>query len=320
MKKLFLFFGTLASILFLTACANNQADVVTTPEIPDTASLPVLRIGMLPAENHIPFIIASEHGFDKEHGVDLQIIPFSSPRERDAALSAGELDGVSTDLIAVAISQQAGVDLRPVSSTYGNFVLMAQDESIQSPADLKGKNIILARNAGPEYAVAMILQSAGLTLEDVNLLEIPQVPARLELLQNGQADAAILPEPFGTIATAQGLHEVSSTRTLGLNPFSLAFKADVVENNPQAIRGLLAAYNQAVDYLHANEKADFIDYFITSVGYPENLRDQIVVPNFTHIQQVKDSDFHSVFNWARENGLYSLTQRPNDVIDNVGFE
>ncbi|MDR2832822.1 MAG: ABC transporter substrate-binding protein [Streptococcaceae bacterium] len=321
MKKLSLLIGTLASILLLSACTgNNNATTSDTSSLPETQDLPTLRIGMLPAENHIPFILADERGWDESNGVNLEIVNFSSPRERDAALAAGELDGVSTDLIAVSIAQQAGSNLRPVSSSHGNFVLMAADESIQSPADLKGKNVILASNAGPEYAVAMMLASAGLTLDDINVMEIPQVPARLELLQNGQADAAILPEPFGTIATAQALHEVSSTRTLGLNPFSIAFKDDVINENKEAILALFAAYNQAVDYLNENDQAEFIDLFIASVGYPEELKEKITIPKFTHIVQVKESDFNSVFAWSREKGIYSGEQSFFDIISNNVFD
>ena len=67
-----------------------------------------LTIGLMPDTDSIPFIIAAEYGYFAEEGLEIELIPFKSAMERDAALQSGSLDGAVSDLLAVIFARSGG--------------------------------------------------------------------------------------------------------------------------------------------------------------------------------------------------------------------
>ena len=279
-----------------------------------------LSLGLLPSIDAIPFIIAHEQGFDQKHGVNLDIQTFKSAKDRDAAFQAGRLQGISTDLVAIAIYNEAGMDVRIASTTFGEFDLLTGSDSIKEVKDLKGKSVILSKNTSTEYTVAMMLKQAGLSEQDITIKEVPQIPTRLELLKNNKADAAIVPEPFVTMGRTAGLHVLSSTVEAGVNPFVLAFQQKVILSQEKEILAMYAAYDDAVSYLKSHEQSEYMDLIIKEVGFPESLKDEIKVPDYLLSNQVDVQEVESAFAWAREKGLLSKNITPEEVISDVRFK
>ena len=159
-----------------------------------------------------------------------------------------------------------------------------------------------------------------MTKDDVRLIDVPQVPSRLELLKNHQAAAAILPEPFVTMAKAEGMKVLDSTRKIGINPFILCFPETVISEKAAALQGMYDAYNEAVDWLKSHDKEEYIQLFIDKIGFPEKLKEQIEVPDYPHIQQASKEDIQTVFTWAHDKGLLGKNLRPEDVLSDVYFK
>lgn len=308
-------------ISILGVACNSKTDNANAGNAGSKASqTPELSLGLLPSIDAIPFIIAHEQGFDQKHGVNLNIQTFKSAKDRDVAFQAGKIDGLSADLVAISIYNEAGLDVKITSTTFGEFDLLTGNNEIQEVKDLKGKTVILSKNTSTQYTVAMMLKQAGLTEKDINITEVPQIPTRLELLQNNKADAAILPEPFVTMGKASDLRVLSSTKQAQVNPFVLAFPQSVIEAKPEAIRAMYAAYDDAVAYMQSHDQKDYIDLVIKEVGYPETLKDQIEVPAYIPANQVDVKEVESAFAWAREQGLLTKDITPEEVISDVQFK
>lgn len=302
------------------ACGSKTNNANTSGAGSTAAELPELTLGLLPSIDEIPFVIAHEQGFDQKHGVNLSIQTFKSAKDRDVAFQAGKVDGISADLVAISIYNEAGLDVKITSTTFGEFDLLTGNNEIQDVKDLKGKNVILSKNTSTQYTVAMMLKQAGLTEEDIHITEVPQIPTRLELLKNNKSDAAILPEPFVTMGKAAGLRVLSSTHQAQVNPFVLAFPQSVIDAKPEAIRAMYAAYDEAVAYMQSHDQKDYIDLVIKEVGYPETLKDQIEVPAYIPANQVDVKEVESAFAWAREQGLLTKDITPDEVISDVQFK
>ncbi|GIO36540.1 aliphatic sulfonate ABC transporter substrate-binding protein [Paenibacillus antibioticophila] len=313
------------------ACGSKAANTTNTGEGSGTSAaagsandqaeeLAELTLGLLPSIDAIPFIIAHEQGFDQKHGVLLDIETFKSAKDRDVAFQAGKVDGISADLVAISIYNEAGLDVKITSTTFGEFDLLTGNSEIQDVKDLKGKTVILSKNTSTQYTVAMMLKQAGLTEQDIRITEVPQIPTRLELLKNNKADAAILPEPFVTMGQAAGLRILSSTHQANINPFVLAFPQSAIDAKAEAIRAMYAAYDEAVAYMQSHDKADYIDLVIEEVGYPETLKEQIEVPAYIPANQVDVKEVEAAFAWAREQGLLTKDIAPEEVISDVQFK
>lgn len=313
------------------ACSSKAANSTNTGERSGTAvaadsandgpeELAELTLGLLPSIDAIPFVIAHEQGFDQKHGVLLDIETFKSAKDRDVAFQAGKVDGISADLVAISIYNEAGLDVKITSTTFGEFDLLTGNSEIQDVKDLKGKTVILSKNTSTQYTVAMMLKQAGLTEQDIRITEVPQIPTRLELLKNNKADAAILPEPFVTMGQAAGLRMLSSTHQANINPFVLAFPQSAIDAKADAIRAMYVAYDEAVAYMQSHDKADYIDLVIEEVGYPATLKEQIEVPAYIPANQVDVKEVEAAFAWAREQGLLTKDITPEDVISDVQFK
>ncbi|NOU81200.1 transporter substrate-binding domain-containing protein [Paenibacillus sp. LMG 31459] len=316
---------TAAVGLVAAGCGNsNNAGNADNESSGNAAEAPAeavtLSLGLLPSIDAIPFIIAHEQGFDKEHNVNLDIQTFKSAKDRDVAFQAGKVDGLSADLVAISIYNEAGLDVKITSTTTGEFDLLTGNDEVKEVKDLKGKTVILSKNTSTQYTVAMMLKQAGLTEDDITVTEVPQIPTRLELLKNNKADAAVLPEPFVTMGRTAGLRVLSSTHSAGINPFVLAFPQSAIDAKGQGIRDMYAAYDEAVDYMKTHDQSEYIDLIIKEVGYPDTLKNEIKVPEYLPAYQVDVKEVEAAFAWAREKGLLTKNISAEDVISDVQFK
>ena len=109
MKRILVLF--LSVLLLLCGCGGREAEA--------------LRLGVMYSADILPLALMKEQGMDQAHGFTLDMQVFSSAKDRDAALQAGELDGVFTDYIGVCIYQNAGLDVRITGVTDGDYLLLA---------------------------------------------------------------------------------------------------------------------------------------------------------------------------------------------------
>ena len=119
----------LAALALLSSCTGNKkAEDVET-----------LRIGVMPSVDHLPLAIAQEQHYFDSLGLNVELVRFTSPMERDAALQAGELDGTISDYTTVMTQNAKGLSVKLLSSTDGLFSFIVNPKSgINTLADLKG--------------------------------------------------------------------------------------------------------------------------------------------------------------------------------------
>lgn len=310
MKRL-VTFALLTLVFFLTACSPKSAT---------DDSEKTLTLGVMPSNDNIPLIVAQQQGFDQKHGFKLKLENFKSPKERDAAFQAGKVDGINTDLVAVALAIQGGMDVKITGSTYGTFDLVSNDPAVHQLSDLTNKDVLLTRNNSTEYAVDQLFKAAHVTSSTIKRVDLPQVPTRLELLKNHKAAAAILPEPFTTMGKAAGMNVLASTRASGINPFVMAFENKTITKKTKEIKAIYAAYNDAVAWMKNNPKEKYLDLFIKEIGFPKSLKDQIDVPAYPEASQTTTQDITAAFAWAKEKGLLKKEIQPKDVLSDVYFK
>lgn len=321
MKKFLTTMTILGLTLALAGCGSSQDKTEgSSAKNSSDKDVTTLTLGVMPSTDNIPLVLAHEKGFDKKHGVDIKLETFKAAKDRDAAFQAGKVDGVSTDLLAIGIYQQAGLDVKITGSTYGQFDLVTGDDSVQSLEDLKGKTVLFSKNTGTSYAVQRMLETVGLSEKDIEMQEVPQVPTRLELLKNGKAAAAILPEPFVTMGKADGMRVLKSTLDIGINPFVMGMTQETIDKKSAAIKGMYEAYNEAVAWMKEHNKDEYIQLFIDEIGFPETLKDQINVPDYPQAQQATEEDVAGAFKYAKEVGLLKKNLKPSDVLSDVYFK
>ncbi len=284
-------------LLFVVGCCSE-------PQEATDVKLSKLTIGLMPDTDSIPFIIAAERGYFAEEGVEVELVPFKSAMERDAALQSGNLDGAVSDLLAVIFARSGGFSLHATSYTDGNYNLVAgKHTGISSAADLHGKDIAISRNTIIEYVTDEILAVNGMTEQDVSKVVIPQIPVRLEMLQSGNLAAAVLPEPMASVAVASGSRYVTGSGDLGINPGVIVFTDSSINEKAQSIRAMYRAYDKAVKYLNDTPRVEYIDLVMEKSGFPAPARDALDLKPYRSAGLPAEKDVEEAVHWVKSKDL-----------------
>lgn len=242
----------LASAFLLSSCGGGASE--QKQEVNDK-----LVVGVMPSVDHLPLLMGIEQHYFDSLGLDLELTPFTSPMERDAALQAGEIDGTISDYTTIMIQQSKGLPVQMLFATNGMFEMLVGAESgIKTIQDLKSKRIGLSSNTVIEYATDEMLSRAGLQPSDVEKVEVQKIPLRLEMLAKGEIDAAVLPQPFVGLGLTRGLTILSASNEAQTFPITgLAIDTVRTKDKATALDKLVQGYNLAVDYLNSTDKAQW---------------------------------------------------------------
>lgn len=325
MKRILAIVMAVAIALTSAGCTNNSNnDTVGSSEIAsstESAEKVVINLGVMGSIDVLPLVIAQENGYFDANGLEVNVEMFRAAKDRDAALQAGAIDGVTSDQVAISLYQNAGIDMKITGITDGEFVLVAgKDSGIEHAADLIGKKIAISENTVIEFSVDQILGRAGLAVDSVEKVVIPSMPTRLELLNSGEVDAALMPSPFSDAAIAAGGVVIERIDSKGQYISVVAFLNAFIEMNPEAIKGFYRAYNEAVDYLNQTDVSVYEDVVIRVVGYPETMKGNILVPTFRKNQLPPESELLQVLEWANQKCLLSKVVTPEDMLSTIGIE
>jgi NitT/TauT family transport system substrate-binding protein len=301
-NKIVLIIMLLILSLMVTGCSIKEEAV------PSGEEKPVIRIGMMSSSDVIPYVLINENKLSDKYNFELDLQVFTNAKDRDAALQAGELDGVLTDYIGVCMYQNAGFDVKITGITDGDYILMAgKDTGITDISQVKGKSIAISEKTLIEYTLDNILEKNGLKDTDVAKEIVPRIPDRLELLRNEKIDLGLMPEPFATLALNDGAVELGTANEYGLYPAVSAFSKTALDSKNEAIRNLYQAYNETVDYMNHTDIRQYEETVINAVGYPKEMMGEITVKPFRESKLPPEEDVKAAVLWASEKGLCKPT-------------
>ncbi len=275
-----------------------------------------ITIGVMPDVESVPFIIAEKNGYFKKEGVEVKIEHFSSAKDRDSALQGGKLDGVITDVIAVVFANEGGINLKMVAKNEGNVELLAgKDSGINELKDVKGKKVGMSTNTIMEYTTDKMLEAAQIKPEEINKVAIPPLPTRLEMLQGAKIDAAILPEPLAGLAVKNGARALISTDEMDNKAGAIAFTWQSLQENPEEIKAIMRAYNDAVAYLETEPVSSYSDFIIEEQGFPVEIKDSLKLPQYSKAQRPKEQIVADVVQWMQAKNLIKGNYEYKDLVD-----
>lgn len=308
-KKLFATFMALAMVGTMVGCTKTKTEEVK--------EIKKLSFGAMSSIDIVPIVIAKEKGYFEEEGLDLDFQLFTAAKDRDAALQAGELDGVIADEIAISIYQNSGIDMKITGATNGAWTLVVgKDSGIENLKDLKNKKMAISQNTMIDYLSDYIAEENGVNSSEIEKIAIPAMPARLEALRNKQVDAAILPAPFNDIAVADGGKGLATIDNADIMISAIGFLQDQIDNNEDAIKAFFTGYNKAVEYMKNTDLKEYEDIVIKTVGYSEDTKGNIILPELNTNYLPDTEKVQAVFNWSKNNGIISKDLKAEDVIIN----
>jgi len=176
----------------------------------------VVNIAVLPIEPTAQAFYAKHRGFFLREGIDARITVLADPSQIAAAVLSGDahFSSFSTGGLAILKSRGAPVKLVAAGAMYRpsaptSALVAAPGERITRPQDLVGKLVAIdAQNTLAHVGLLKWLKQGGVDASTVRLTEMP-FAQMLGPLRRGNVDAAVLPEPFVTLATERGAVRVA---------------------------------------------------------------------------------------------------------------
>ncbi|TCU25786.1 sulfonate transport system substrate-binding protein [Rhizobium azibense] len=140
-----------------------------------------------------------------DRGITVSWSEFTSGPPLLEALGAGALDFGATGDVPPLFAQAAGGHLYYVGtyrgSPAGSAILVRKGSPIKSLEDLKGKKVAFKRGSSAHNVAVKVLRKAGLTLDDVQPLDLAP-PDAAPAFRNGSIDAWSIWDPYLAIAEA----------------------------------------------------------------------------------------------------------------------
>lgn len=205
-----------------------------------------------------PVYIMKELNLSKKHGLDAEVlfVPVSSRAVQ--AVLAGEIHFITSGGVANINANQTGADFTGLTATLNTFVfkIFGQPE-LKRPEQLKGKKVGISRLGGAsDFSIRWALTHFGLLPDkEVAIIQVGGEPESLLALQNKAVDAAILSEPFATLAQRHGASLVSDLSQLNV-PYTMhgfGARKSYIQSNREATLRFMRAYLEAIHVFKTNK-------------------------------------------------------------------
>ena len=262
--------------------------------------LPLLRFGSLPAISAIPIIYAEENGFFDAEGVDVEIVPFNSPTERNVALQADQIDAFVADVMTAVAFRRGGFPVVITSDIVEDFKLLTSPASgISTFAGLDGRTVSLVPNFVLEYIMDKMAAANDITYE---VVVIASISARFEALLSGQIDAVLFTEPQASLLAAAGAGVLAGSREYGIKAGAMIFREAYVAEARNAVAAFYRAYDRAVAVLDGTDLADHRE-LLGAYGFPPDVAARVGGRlNLTAAAAVPEATIRDVIRWMEEKG------------------
>lgn len=266
-----------------------------------------LKIGLMPAVDTAPILIAEKNGYFKDAGINVEIEIYSNVQNRQSALQSYQIDGAMTDFIAVATNVDGGFDIKATTMTDGMFPVL-------SNGDVSGKKDI--KVGMMEVSVSNYLIDKWLGKDyNIEKVFINEIPARLAAIQSGELDMGLFPEPVASNGELKGLKKNLYGMDDEFSPDCLVFTGKAIAEKEKAIKAFHEAYNKAVDEINKNPQIarDILVEKIPNTN-PE-VKDIMVLPTYKKAAIPSDEYLQSIIDWTSKTLNKDLTVKPEALLE-----
>ncbi|MCL2913973.1 ABC transporter substrate-binding protein [Shewanella corallii] len=235
----------LAAVLLLLSCSPAQQKTV--------------RIAINPWPGYEFLYLAEQRGFFKAVDLNLELVQVSTLSDSQRAYLAGRVDGFASTLIeAIQVEALGGEPVKVVLAadySNGSDVIVAASE-FDSVSALKGKTVGCEVGSLGLYVLARALQNEGMTLSDVNVVNVEQGDGKNQLIQ-GNIDAMVTYPPYSTEYIREELaHQIFGSDIIPWEILDTVSVSDaVLKTHPDLVNKLWQAWQMALDDYASNPEA-----------------------------------------------------------------
>jgi NitT/TauT family transport system substrate-binding protein len=245
-RRSFLYGGLATGSLLTTSLTSCGQQTSTSP----------LRMGLVDWPGYELFHLAQQLGFygDATGKTPVELVNFNDMTEVLQAYRQQQIHCAAltmSEVLQLASTQPDQRLIMVIDESAGADAILGKP-SIKNLADLKGKRVASDLTALSGYMLVTALEKAGLTLQDVTIVNLGMVD-QLEAYKADRYDAMITFEPFRTQLIKAGAKVLfDSTQIPGAVVDVVLTSQLILKQYEATLQVVTQGFFKAIDYLHQN--------------------------------------------------------------------
>ena len=339
---LFLVFALIISI-FIAGCGDSGSK--STADTKKPAETKKITVGMLRLTSSAPLFIAIDKGFFQEQGLEVTAEWFDAAHPIAVATASDKVDVGATGITAslynmVGSGQKLTIvaDKGREEKGYPSSSLVVRkelyDQGITTIEQLKGKKIgITQKGSTFQYMLGRLLESKGLTLDDVEVVPLGKLSSVMASLEGDQIDAAILNEPNPTKVEKAGYGKVivQIGDVIEYQTSGIFFSPKMNQDADTAVR-FMKAYIKACNYYYDAVLVKKDGKSVPGANYDEVIS---IIAKYTNmpVEDIKlglpyidrdgkllATDIETQINWYNKENLLEKKIEAKDIVNTTFFD
>ncbi|MFD2330893.1 ABC transporter substrate-binding protein [Cohnella sp. GCM10020058] len=251
-------------LTLLSGCgtSNSGSDAGAKPADPVT-----VKIGVLKNVTHAPAFVAIKKGYLQDRlgaNVKIEVQGFNNGSDFSTAMATGEIDigYVGPSPVINQYVRSKNIKILSGANNGGAVLVARKGAGVTGAKDLAGKLVAIpTKGSTNEISLRLLLQEQGLkiTADKSGVQIIAMAPAdTLTAMKQGQVDAALVPEPWGTQIANEGIGEIAVDwdqipPNKGNYPLTIVVASDgFLKAHRDLAKSVLLANEDAIQYIQGN--------------------------------------------------------------------
>ncbi len=268
-----------------------------------------LPMGYIPNIQYAPYYVAVEKGYFADAGIEIEF-DYSFETDGVALVGAGQLPFAVVSGEQVPMARAQGLPIVYVAAWYKDYpvsVVTKAESGISVPAALAGKKVGLPGLFGANYiGFIALLNANGLSQDDLSLDAIGF--NQVEALATDQEDAVVgytANEPIQLTAQGYDVVEFRVADYANLASNGIITNEMLLEENPELVRGMVAALLKGMDYTAQNpdEAYEISKKYVENLSEADETVQKQILATSIEFWQLEKPGYSDPQAWANMNEL-----------------
>lgn len=325
-KKIFWWGLGLVALVGIISIIIYKSPIQRQP-VAQVPTLQTIKIGYRDHSGYWPSFVAQEQKFFEKNGLKAELINFKSTNQLMESLIKGDIDAslgaVNTILLATIEAKSPDefkvftISNETLAKPFSALVVK-NDSKINSLNELVGKKISAHPGSTPMY----LFQKAVENKIGKGKAQLVQMEGNLQLqaLEAGQTEAAIIFEPTIAIGKNKNLIKILDTSLWSQFMPNKAFplqasvvSAKLIKNNPELVKKLIKATNEAIDFAKANRNEAQLAIAKYTTLDPA-VSELVPIPDTYKLTEINIAQLQSVFDLLLQDGQIKTAVQAKNML------